>query len=107
MLWDCTAGEFHWYYDTDETLYVLNGAVVVSDDDGVEHKLGPGDHVHFPAGAHAIWRIESYVRKIAFVRTPTPRPVMLPLLVWKRLSFAWSEQRRRGLPFAPSRRFRS
>ena len=58
MLWDCTAGEFHWYYDTDETLYVLNGAVVVSDDDGVEHKLGPGDHVHFPAGAHAIWRIK-------------------------------------------------
>ena len=87
MLWDCTAGVFHWYYASDETIYFLEGSVVVRDDNGVEHRFGQGDHVMFSAGSHAIWRVESYVRKIAFLRTPAPRPIMLPVLAWKRFTF--------------------
>jgi hypothetical protein len=40
----------------------------------------------FPAGAHAIWRIDSYVRKIAFLRLRAPRLLILPLIAWTRLS---------------------
>ena len=25
-IWDCTAGRFNWFYDTDETVYVIEGA---------------------------------------------------------------------------------
>ena len=84
MLWDCTAGVFNWYYDSDETVYVLNGSVVVRETGGLEHKLGPGDHILFRAGSHAVWHVDSYVRKVAFLRTPVPRPIMLPLLALKK-----------------------
>lgn len=84
MLWDCTTGVFHWYYDLDETVYVLKGSVVVRDDRGVEHTLVPGDHMLFRAGSHAIWHVEDYVQKVAFLRTPVPRPLMAPLLAWRK-----------------------
>lgn len=86
LIWDCTAGLFNWHYDIDETVYVLEGSVVVRDDDGVEHRLGPGDHALFPAGSHAVWRVESYVRKVAFCRSPVPQPVMFAARVVKKLA---------------------
>lgn len=85
LLWDCTQGVFNWHYDIDETVYVLEGSVVVRDDDGVEHRLGPGDHALFPAGSHAVWRVESYVRKVAFCRNPVPQPIMLAGRIVKKL----------------------
>lgn len=76
FLWDCTTGVFHWHYDIDETVYVLEGSVIVRDDNGVEHHLGPGDEALFRAGSHAVWRVENYVRKVAFLRHPLPAPLM-------------------------------
>ncbi|PPD45945.1 MAG: cupin [Methylocystis sp.] len=77
LLWDCTTGVFNWHYDIDETVYVLEGSVTVRDDAGVEHHLGPGDHALFRAGSHAVWTVDSYVRKVAFCRNPVPAPIML------------------------------
>jgi uncharacterized cupin superfamily protein len=76
FLWDCTAGRFNWHYDVDETLYVIEGGVVVKDDAGTRI-LGVGDTIFFPAGANAEWHVENYVRKIAFCRTPLPRMLVL------------------------------
>lgn len=39
----------HWHTEEDEFVYVLDGAVVLVDDDG-EHELRPGDCAGFPAG---------------------------------------------------------
>src|SRR3978361_1610779 len=33
LVWDCTPGEFDWHYDSDETIHILEGSVVL--DDGV------------------------------------------------------------------------
>jgi uncharacterized cupin superfamily protein len=85
-LWDCTAGVFNWHYDVDETIYVVDGTVVVWDEDGGERTLGSGDSALFPAGSHAVWRIHTYVRKVAVLSTPLPRAIMLPLSTWKKLS---------------------
>jgi hypothetical protein len=85
LLWDCTAGLFNWHYDIDETVFVLEGSVVVRDDAGVEHHLGPGDSALFMAGSHAVWRVDSYVRKVAFCRTPVPRPLMLASRIIRKL----------------------
>ncbi len=85
LLWDCTSGLFNWHYDIDETVYVLEGSVVVRDDDGVEHVLGPGDQALFRAGSHAVWRVENYVRKVAFCRIPVPQPVSLGMRAFRKL----------------------
>jgi uncharacterized protein len=73
MMWDCTAGRFNWYYDVDETLYVIEGAATIKDPaTGVAQRLAVGDTVFFPAGSRAEWHVEQYVRKVAFCRTPLP-----------------------------------
>ncbi len=86
LLWDCTTGVFNWHYDVDETVYVLEGSVIVRDDAGVERRLGPGDQALFRAGSHAVWTVESYVRKVAFCRTPVPLPLMLVTRILRKVS---------------------
>src|SRR6266403_106321 len=72
-VWDCTAGRFNWFYDYDETIYVIEGGVVVKDFTGVARRVSAGDTIFFPAGARAEWHVEDYIRKIAFCRAPLPR----------------------------------
>jgi uncharacterized cupin superfamily protein len=90
FLWDCTAGRFNWFYDIDETVYVIEGGVVVKDAAGVTRRLKAGDTFYFPAGAHAEWHVENYVRKIAFCRAPLPRVLVFARRVFrflKRLAY--------------------
>jgi uncharacterized cupin superfamily protein len=80
VVWDCTAGEFSWHYDIDETIYILEGDVFITAPEvGCVH-LGVGDSVYFSAGTRAIWRIPKYVRKVAFFKHPAPLPVSLGLI---------------------------
>ena len=37
--------------------------------------LMPGDVAFFPAGSHAVWTVDNYVRKVAFCRRTLPGPV--------------------------------
>jgi uncharacterized cupin superfamily protein len=73
FMWDCTAGRFDWRYDADEIAHVLEGAVIVQDAAGVRQALQAGDTFHFPAGSRYQWTVPGYVRKIAFIRSPSPR----------------------------------
>ncbi len=41
-IWDCTAGEFNWQYVFDETACMLEGSVVVKDEQGVPHTIRGG-----------------------------------------------------------------
>jgi uncharacterized cupin superfamily protein len=75
-IWDCTAGRFNWFYDADETIYVIEGGVVVKDASGVVRRLGAGDTFLFPAGARTEWHVEKYIRKFALIRAPLPRPLV-------------------------------
>jgi uncharacterized cupin superfamily protein len=75
-IWDCTAGRFNWFYEADETIYVIEGGVIVKDMAGIAHRLSAGDTIFFPAGTHAEWIIETYIRKFALIRTPLPRPLV-------------------------------
>lgn len=86
LIWDCTAGRFNWYYDIDETVYVLEGGVTVTDDSGAAHRLGPGDTAFFPAGSHAVWHVDSYIRKVAFCRNTIPAPLMFATRVLRKLA---------------------
>ncbi len=76
LIWDCTAGRFNWFYDVDETIYVIEGGVVIRDAGGAARRLSAGDTIFFPAGVRAEWHVEDYIRKIAFCRVPLPRPIV-------------------------------
>jgi uncharacterized cupin superfamily protein len=78
MLWDCTAGKFHWIYKFDETVHVLEGEVTITVN-GRANTLRAGDIAFFPAGAVARWHVENYVRKLAFCQKPAPAILGVPL----------------------------
>lgn len=79
MMWDCTAGQFDWHYEFDETLHVVEGSVIVSSDCTPPKRLQAGDVVFFPSGTTAHWHVETYVRKIAFCRRVWPKPLVFAL----------------------------
>lgn len=74
-VWDCTAGEFRWYFGWDETVVIQEGEVHVTAEDGSERLLKAGDIAYFRGGTWATWRVDNYVRKIAFLRKPFPEPL--------------------------------
>jgi uncharacterized protein len=76
-LWDCTAGSFRWYFGWDETVMILEGEVHVTDEAGSTRTLRAGDIAYFAGKTWATWRVDNYVKKIAFVRKPFPAPVVL------------------------------
>ena len=83
MLWDCTAGIFNWFYNCDETIHVLEGGVTLTTAEGTR-EVRAGDAVFFPAGSWATWRVDSYIRKVAFLRHPLPLPASWVLRAWRR-----------------------
>ena len=84
--WSCTAGQFTWHYAEDEILVVVSGETFITDEKGVEHRLGPGDMGFFPAGSSCTWRITGHVRKFAMVRNTVPMPLAFAMRVWRRLA---------------------
>lgn len=85
-LWDCTAGEFRWYFGWDETVMILEGEVQVTDEKGITRTLRAGDIAYFAGKTWATWRIDNYVKKIAFVRRPFPASVVLAVKLKAMLS---------------------
>lgn len=69
-MWDCTAGRFNWYYDVDETVYLVEGSITVVDSAGQVSQLWAGDTFFFPQGTRFEWTVHTYVRKIAFIHVP-------------------------------------
>ncbi|MFZ0813035.1 MAG: cupin domain-containing protein, partial [Bradyrhizobium sp.] len=55
MVSECSEGKFNWYYDFDETILILEGAIVLESDILGPTRYGPGDVVFFRDGAHARW----------------------------------------------------
>lgn len=84
-LWDCTAGTFRWYFAWDETVMILEGEVEVTDEHGVTRVLRAGDIAYFTGNTWATWKIDNYVRKIAFLRRPFPLPLALAMKAKGRL----------------------
>lgn len=78
-VWDCTAGRFRWFFHWEETVIILEGEVHVLAEDGTERTLKKGDIAYFKGGTWTTWTIDSYVKKVAFVRKPFPTPLAFAL----------------------------
>jgi len=72
IVWRCSEGKFNWYYDFDETILILEGAIVLESDGMEPKRYGPGDIIFFKKGAHAKWHVEGHVKKLAFCLTTQP-----------------------------------
>ena len=85
IAWSCTKGRFRWQYEVDEMCHILSGEVFITDESGIERRLGPGETVFFPAGSTSVWRVTQDVRKVAVCHVAVPKLVGLTLRVWNKL----------------------
>lgn len=85
IVWRCTEGKFNWHYDFDETIYILEGAIVLESADMKPTRFGPGDVVFFKNGAHARWHVDGHVKKLAFCRQTQPAFIGLGLKIVAKL----------------------
>jgi len=85
VVWECSAGRFRWHYVKDEALVVISGEAFISEGNGEERRLGPGDLAFFPAGASCVWRVPEGIKKVAILRETMWRPIGFCLKVWKKL----------------------
>jgi len=75
VVWDCTAGRFNWFYDEEETVYIMQGSATIKRPDGTTVTLQPGDMAFFHQGSQAEWTVDQYVRKLAYLRAVPTRDV--------------------------------
>ena len=87
-VWQTSAARFHWNYEFDEVVQVLDGEVFVSDQTHTERRLGPGDIAFFPVAARTLWRVPDHLRKIATIRRGPPSP-SADVLRWIRIAKHW------------------
>ncbi|MFC3690917.1 cupin domain-containing protein [Chenggangzhangella methanolivorans] len=84
-VWACSAGKFRWNFVWDETVYIVSGSVVVTDETGATSTISAGDVAYFAAGSWATWEIADHVKKVAFCRKPFPTPVVAAMSAKRRL----------------------
>jgi uncharacterized cupin superfamily protein len=85
VVWDCTAGEFDWHYRVDETLHIIEGSAILQEAGKPAVRIGPGDVAFCPRGTVLHWTVESYIKKVAFVREVIPNPVARPYTMLRHL----------------------
>ena len=103
-VWDCTRGTFEWHFDMDETVYILDGRVRVTDAYGSTHTLTAGSIGYFPAHTTWLWEVDHYVRKVAFLRREVPIGLRFATRLFSRLNLGKRVRSRPRDPDAP--RFR-
>ena len=96
VVWHCTAGKFDWTYHLDETIYIIEGSIVLSDAGNPPRRLGPGDVVFFPKGSQVSWEVEGHVRKVAYFRRVLPAPLMSVFRLARGLKLALASRVGRG-----------
>jgi len=96
IVWHCTEGKFNWYYDFDETILILEGAIVLESAGMPPKRYGPGDVIFFRDGAHAKWHVEGHVKKLAYCLKTQPYVLGLVVRVINKLKrvFLASDGRR-------------
>ncbi|GAB5096685.1 cupin domain-containing protein [Caballeronia sp. LP006] len=85
-VWDCTAGRFNWYFNADETIYVIEGEVIITAEGQEPRTLREGHAALFYAGTHSEWYVPKYVRKHAILRPHITKPALLALKVSRKFS---------------------
>ncbi|MEN2997792.1 MAG: cupin domain-containing protein [Brevinematia bacterium] len=62
-VWQKGESVFDWFYDEDETFYMVEGEVEVELDSGEKVRISAGDMARFKAGTGCKWKVIKKVRK--------------------------------------------
>lgn len=101
VVWECTAGTFHWHYNQDEAVMVLSGEAIMTNDEGQQRQFGAGDFGFFPAGTSCTWCVPDHFRKVAVLKEPVWRPFGFGLKVYNKLLRTAGIARRSPIIFVP------
>jgi uncharacterized cupin superfamily protein len=71
-IWECAPGSFTWDYTWSETIYLLEGHILITDSEGNETEVSAGDLIFVPAGTKSTWVITEHVRKAYHIYSETP-----------------------------------
>jgi uncharacterized cupin superfamily protein len=69
--WSCNPGRYEFEFDYDEFVYLIEGAVTVSEH-GTDRtlQLAAGDSAHFPQGVTTTWHVTEKLVKYFVARRP-------------------------------------
>ncbi len=62
-IWEKEVSEFPWYYEEQETCYLLEGHVIVTPKNGEPVEIKKADLVTFPKDMSCTWNVKKDVRK--------------------------------------------
>jgi hypothetical protein len=62
-IWEKDVSEFSWEYEKQEKCLILEGDVIVTNEEGKEFYFKKGDFVIFPKGMICKWKINKEVKK--------------------------------------------
>lgn len=68
--WSCGEGRYEFFFDYDEFIYLIEGEVVIHEEDGRARVMKPGDTAHFPQGITTIWEVRKRMTKYFVARAP-------------------------------------
>ena len=71
-IWECDPCSFSWEYTWDETIYLIEGRIRITDETGSTTEVVPGDLIFVPAGTKSTWEITEHVRKAYHFKSETP-----------------------------------
>jgi uncharacterized protein len=101
VVWECTAGTFHWHYNQDEAVMVLSGEAIMTTEKGEQRRFGAGDFGFFPAGTSCTWCVPDHFRKVAVLKESVGRPFGFSLKVCNKLLRMAGVVHRSPIIFAP------
>lgn len=67
-IWESTPGKWRISYDEWEYCRILCGRSVITDENGAEHKVGPGDSFILRPGFRGTWEVIETTRKDYVIR---------------------------------------
>jgi len=62
-IWTKEVSDFEWFYDEDETFYVLEGEAMITEETGERHRIEKGDLVTCKKGLRCTWKVTKPIRK--------------------------------------------
>lgn len=69
-IWECDAGTFRSRFEHHgEMIYIIQGEMVCTSEDGETFTLAEGDSVTFPKGWQGVWDVKRPIRKLYTVWT--------------------------------------
>ena len=71
-IWECSAGSFTWEYTWSETIYLLEGHILMTDSAGNRTEVSAGDLIFVPVGMKTTWEISKHVRKAYHISSEIP-----------------------------------